>query len=99
MKPSALIDLQEGSVEVSPYAAVETVKCRKLNNTEFTACLVPQRLASRRPFVEVVTSNVSYMLEGTISLKQGYQSTVTVTLSQSPEQVEITIGGGIENWE
>lgn len=99
MVPSAWIDLQTGNVEVNPYAAVETVKCRKISDTEFIACLVPQRLSSKKPFIEVVTSNVSYILEGTISLKQGYQSTVTVALSQSPEQVEITIGGGVENWE
>lgn len=99
MVPTALVDLQTGSVEASPYAAVEAVKCRKLGNTEFVACIVPQRIGSRRPLIEVVTSNVSYILEGTISLKQGYQSTITVTLSQSPEQVEIEIGGGIEGWD
>lgn len=99
MVPTALVDLQTGSVEASPYAAVESVKCRKLSSTEFTACIVPQRIASRRPLVEVVTDNISYMLEGTISLKQGFQSTITVTLTQSPEQVAIEIGGGMEGWD
>ena len=99
MVPTALVDLQTGSVEASPYAGVESVKCRKLSNTEFTACIVPQRIASRRPLVEVVTDNISYMLEGTISLKQGFQSTITVTLTQSPEQVAIEIGGGMEGWD
>ena len=78
---------------------MESVKCRKLSSTEFTACIVPQRIASRRPLVEVVTDNISYMLEGTISLKQGFQSTITVTLTQSPEQVAIEIGGGMEGWD
>lgn len=99
MVPTAWVDLQTGSVEASPYAAVESVKCRKIGNTEYVACIVPQRINSRKPLVEVATSNVSYILEGTISLKQGYQSTITVTLSQSPEQVEIEIGGGIEGWD
>lgn len=99
MVPTALIDLQSGAAEVSPYAAVKSVKCRKVSNTEFVACVVPQRIASRRPLVEVCSSNVSYMLEGVISLKQGYQSTITVTLTQSPEQVAIEIGGGIDNWD
>lgn len=99
MVPAGLINLQSGGVEVSPYAGVEAIKCRKLGRTEFTACVIPQRIASRRPLVEVCTSNVSYMLEGVISLKQGYQSTITVTLSQSPEQVAIEIGGGMGDWD
>lgn len=99
MVPTALVDLQTGSVEASPYAAVQSVKCRKISNTEHIACIVPQRIASRRSLVEVTSANVSYMLEGTISLKQGYQSTIIVTLSQSPEQVAIEIGGGMEDWE
>ncbi|WP_300729957.1 fimbrillin family protein [uncultured Bacteroides sp.] len=96
--PMALVDLQTGSVEADPYTAAESIKCRKLSTTEFTACVVPQFISSRRPLVEVVTSNVSYMLEGTISLKQGYQSTISVTLSQNPEQVSIEIGGGMGEW-
>lgn len=99
MIPTALIDLQTGGVEASPYVGVKTVKCRKLGNTEYVACIVPQRISTRRPLVEVTTSNVSYLLEGTISLKQGYQSTIIVTLSQSPQQVAIEIGGSLGSWE
>lgn len=99
MVPNALIDLNTGSVEASPYGSVKTIKCRSLNTTSFTACVVPQSITSRRPLVEVVTSGVSYMLEGKITLKQGYKSTITVTLSKNPEQVAIEIGGGIDNWE
>ncbi len=99
MVPTALINLQSGGVEASPYAAVKSVKCRKISDVEYVACIVPQRIANRRPLVEVTTSGISYLLEGTISLKQGYQSTITVTLSQSPQQVEIEIGGSLGGWE
>ncbi len=99
MIPTALVDLQNGSVEASPYVGVKAVKCRKISNTEYAACIVPQRIGSRRPLVEVTTSGVSYLLEGTISLKQGYQSTITVTLSQNPQQVAIEVGGSIGSWE
>lgn len=97
--PTGLVNLQNGGVEVSPYAGVRSIQCRKISTTEFIACVIPQRIASRRPLVEVCTSNVSYMLEGVISLKQGYQSTITVTLSQSPDQVAIEIGGSMGDWE
>ncbi len=99
MVPTALIDLQAGTVEASPYAAVNTVQCKKISDTEYAACIVPQRVASRRPIVEVTTSGVSYLLEGVISLKQGYQSTITVTLSKNPQQVAIQIGGITDKWE
>ncbi len=99
MIPTALVDLQTGGVEASPYVGVNSVKCRKLSNVEYVACIVPQRIATRRPIVEVTTGNVSYLLEGTISLKQGYQSTVTVTLSKNPQQVAIEIGGSMGSWE
>lgn len=95
---SGLVNLQSGNVEANPYIPVKSVKCRKVNDTEFTACIVPQRISSRRPIVEVVTDHISYLLDGTISLKQGYSTTIIVTLTQSPEQVEIEIGGGIGDW-
>ena len=102
MVPTALVDLQTGNVEASPYAGDESVTCRKLSNTEFMACVVPQRVEGRRSLIEVITPNVSYMLETSgsgISFKQGFQTTITVTLTQSPEQVAIEIGGGMEGWD
>ena len=95
---AGLVNLQTGTVEANPYLPVMSVKCRKISDTEFTACIVPQRISSRRPIVEVVTDHISYLLDGTVSLKQGYSTTIVVTLTQSPEQVEIEIGGGVGNW-
>jgi hypothetical protein len=48
--------------------------------------------------VEVVSGTVSYLLEGTISYKQGMQSTIVVTLSKNPEQTKIEIGGSLGGW-
>jgi hypothetical protein len=45
-----------------------------------------------------VSGNVSYLLEGTISYKQGMQSTIVVTLTKNPEQTKIEIGGSMGSW-
>lgn len=99
LETTAAIDLSTGSSSVNTSSTMNSVKAKKLSDTEFTAIVVPQRISSRRPLVEVVSGNVSYMMEGTISIKQGYQHTITVTLSKSPEQAEIEIGGGIGSWD
>jgi ribosomal protein S3 len=69
-----------------------------LNNTKFTAIVVPQSITSRRPFVEVVVDNVSYLMEGKISYRQGYRHTITVVLDKNPEQIKIYVGGKVEGW-
>lgn len=96
--PVASISLSTGDVSKNPYAGVEMVRARKLGNSEYTACLVPQNIESRRPLVEVVTSGVSYLMEGKISLKQGYMHTIVIELSKNPDQTKIEIGGTIGGW-
>lgn len=96
--PVASVSLSTGDVSKDLYAAAETIKARKLGVDEFTACLVPQNIETRRPLVEVVTSGVSYLMEGKISLKQGYMHTITIELSKNPDQTKIEIGGGIGGW-
>lgn len=94
----ASIDLATGDASKDDYAGTSTIRCRKLSSTKYTACVVPQNITTRRPLVEVVTGGVSYLMEGKISLKQGYRHTITVTLDKSPEQMKIEIGGEIVNW-
>jgi hypothetical protein len=96
--PVASISLSTGDVSKNIYASAETIKTRKLTNSEYTACLVPQNIETRRPLVEVVTSGVSYLMEGKISLKQGYMHTIVIELSKNPDQTKIEIGGGIGGW-
>lgn len=54
--PVASISLSTGDVSKDIYAGAETIKTRKLSSSEYTACLVPQNIETRRPLVEVVTS-------------------------------------------
>ena len=96
--PVASVSLSTGDVSKDIYAGVETIKTRKLSSSEYTACLVPQNIETRRPLVEVVTSGVSYLMEGKISLKQGYMHTIVIELSKNPDQTKIEIGGGIGGW-
>lgn len=95
---TAVIDLSTGGSAKYNYSDTYEIKAKKLDNTTFTACVVPQRIDSRRPLVEVVSGNVSYLLEGTISYKQGMQSTIVVTLTKNPEQTKIEIGGSMGSW-
>lgn len=94
----ALIDLSTGDVVKNDYASEKTIKARKLSNTEFVACVVPQRIDTRRPLVEVVTKGISYLMEGRISYKQGVRHTLIVTISKSLEQTKIEIGGNVGGW-
>lgn len=96
--PVASISLSTGDVSKNIYAGAETIKARKLSSSEYTACLVPQNIETRRPLVEVITSGVSYLMEGKISLKQGYMHTIVIELSKNPDQTKIEIGGGIGGW-
>lgn len=94
----ASIDLSTGDASKDDYAGSSSIRCRQISATEYTACVVPQNITSRRPLVEVITGGVSYLMEGKISLKQGYRHTITVTLDKNPEQTKIDIGGEIGGW-
>lgn len=96
--PVASINLSTGDVSKNVYSSPKTIKARKLSNSEYTVCLVPQNIETRRPLVEIITSDVSYLMEGKISLKQGYMHTIIIELAKNPEQNKIEIGGGIGGW-
>lgn len=95
---SCVIDLATGDVAKDNYGSENSIRCRQLNNTQYTAIVVPQNITSRRPLVEVIVGGVSYLMEGKISFKQGYRHTITITLDKNPEQIKIEIGGNVEGW-
>lgn len=96
--PQAVIDLTTGDAAKDNYGSVEAIRCRQLSNTQYQGIVVPQSLTSRRPLVEVVIGDVSYLMEGKISYRPGMRHTISVTLDQNPEQIKIEIGGSIEGW-
>lgn len=95
----ASIDLATGGVSKNTYAGTMLIKAQKVSATEFQAIIVPQNIETRRPLVEVIAGGVSYLMEGKLSFKQGYCSTLIVTLSKNPSQTKIEIGGSIGGWD
>lgn len=95
----ASIDLATGNTSAYFYSPTATIKAFKKDATTFEAIVVPQNITSRRPLVEVVTQGISYLMEGKISLHQGYSHHMTITLTKNPEQTKIEIGGSIGGWE
>lgn len=96
--PNAVIDLSSGGVAKKAQEKIQTIKCKQMSNDTYSAIVVPQKLSSRTPLVEIVADGVSYMMEGKISYNPGYSHTLTVTLSKSPENIKIDIGGEIVDW-
>lgn len=94
----AVIDLATGDAAKDDYSGTSSIRCRQNTPAEYVACVVPQNITSRRPLVEIIASGVSYLMEGTISLKPGMRHIITVTLDKSPDQTKIEIGGGISGW-
>lgn len=94
----ANVDLATGGSCKDAYAGMESIKMQKLSKNLYTAIVVPQNIATRRPLVEIIMGHISYLMEGTMSFKQGYQHTITITVTENPQQAEINIGGGIGNW-
>lgn len=97
--PNALIDLSTGDVTKHDFGAIKPIKCLRVEDGKYTAIVVPQRLTNKQAMVEVIIGNVSYIMDGTINYYQGYMHTMTITLNQSPEQIEIEIGGNKDDWE
>lgn len=96
----AFIDLSSGNVTLNQYEQAKTITAKKLSDSCYTAIIVPQRLENRRPLVEIVSGDVSYLIESTFVFKAGVQHTLNITLNNNPEQVKIEIGGEIEGgWE
>ena len=94
----ALIDLGSGAVVKDNYGKMSTINMHKDGTATFSAIVVPQRIENKQPLVEVITNNVSYMVESRFVFKHGVQHAVTVTLTSDPAKVKIDIGGEIAGW-
>ncbi|MBQ8694564.1 MAG: fimbrillin family protein [Bacteroidaceae bacterium] len=94
----ALIDLSTGDACKDHYAATASIRCNKIDNSTYQAIVVPQSITSRRPLVEIISGNVSYLVEGKISYQQGKRHNIVVTLDKNPEKIEIEIGGSLGGW-
>ena len=97
--PAANIDLASGMVVMNSHAAPQSIRTKKVEDGVYTAIIVPQRLQTRRPFIEIVSEGVSYLVESSFVFRSGIQHTINITLNNNPDKVKIEIGGEIEGWE
>ena len=97
--PTATIDFTNGAVTKYIYGDMETIKARRVDDATFEAIIIPQRMETRRPFLEYIANGVSYLYEGTFVFKAGKQHTLELTINSNPDQIEIEVGGEIEGGE
>ncbi len=94
------IDLATGDVIKNPRANTNTVIAKKIDNDTYSAILVPQMLTNKKPLVEIIFGDVSYMVESKFNFKSGTHHMMNIKMSSNPDKVKIEIGGEIENgWE
>lgn len=97
--PTATIDFTTGAVVKDIFGEPTTIKAHKVDDGTYEAILVPQRITSRRPFIELIANNISYLLEDTFYFKAGVQHTISLTINSNPNQIKVEIGGEIEGGE
>ncbi len=93
--PTATIDFTTGAVTKYLFGEPETIKARQVGEGTYEAIIVPQRLDSRRPFVEMIVNGVSYLIEDTFNFKPGKAHTLSLVINSNPDQVQIEIGGSV----
>ena len=97
--PTATIDFINGAVTKYIYGDMETIKARRVDDATFEAIIIPQRMETRRPFLEYIANGVSYLYESTFVFKAGKQHTLELTINSNPDQIEVEVGGNVDNWE
>lgn len=97
--PTATLDFVNGAVTKYLYGEMATIKARRVDDATFEAIIVPQRMETRRPFLEYIANGVSYLYESTFIFKAGKQHTLELTINSNPDQIEIEVGGEVTDWE
>lgn len=94
----AIVDLGSGVVVKDNYGKAKTITMKKESDTVFSSIIVPQRIDNRQPLIEVLTNNVSYLMESRFVFRSGIQHSVNIILDSDPAKVKIEIGGEIQGW-
>lgn len=94
----AVVDLGSGAVVKDSHGKAESITMKKESDTVFSSIIVPQRIDNRQPLVEVLTSNVSYLMESRFVFRSGIQHSINIILDNDPAKVKIEIGGEIHGW-
>ena len=102
--PQGVLDVTLGSVSKYLYGESNDIICHRVESSpaespEYEAIVIPQRITSKRPFLEYLTDKVSYLVQDTYNFRPGKCYTYTLTINSSPEQIVVSIGGTIEGWD
>lgn len=98
VNPSAIVNLTNGSVAKDMYATETSIKANRIDDGTFEAIIVPQRIESSRPLIEMISNGVSYLLETSFYFRNGKQHLMELTINGNPDQIKIEIGGEIQDW-
>ena len=90
--PDAIVDLGSGVVVKDNYGKAKTITMKKESDTVFSSIIVPQRIDNRQPLIEVLTSNVSYLMESRFVFRSGVQHSINIIPDNDPAKVKIKIG-------
>lgn len=94
----AVVDLGSGVVVKDSHGKAKSITMKKESDTVFSSIIVPQRIDNRQPLIEVLTSNVSYLMESRFVFRSGIQHSINIILDNDPAKVKIEIGGEIQGW-
>ena len=96
--PVALVDLKSGDIVRDPEAVAAPIIARNNASGSYSAIVVPQKLLSQIPLIEVIIKDVSYLVSSKFIFEAGVRHSVDVVLSNNPDKVVINVGGGIDEW-
>ena len=96
--PTATIDFKTGAVTKYMYGEPATIKAYRVDDETFEAIIVPQRVDTRRPFIEFISNGVSFLVDDTFVFRPGKKHTYNLTINANPDQIRIEIGGEVEDW-
>lgn len=97
--PEALINFTTGIVSKDPHGYAQKIKARKVAIDTFELIVVPQSILEYAPFVEIIMGGISYMTEEIFTYHAGKEYIVSITLDNSPQKIEINVGGSVGGWE
>lgn len=97
--PEATIDLSAGVATRYVYGNQATITAKQQSDYTYSAIIVPQRIESRMPLIEVIMKGVSYIFESKFQFKPGTEHLVNLVISDNPDKVKIEIGGEIQDWQ
>ena len=96
--PVALVNLESGDVEKDPESPVGTLIACCNAPGSYSAIVVPQKILNQIPLVEVIVKDVSYLLSSKFIFGSGMRHSLDIVLSDNPDKVLISIGGGVIDW-